>query len=212
MAGARGQGDAASRPGGSEGGGAGEGTRPRPSTAAHPPTDGEVAARRIITGHLDTDGLDPTTARAVELLAAADLVAAEHYLATGRSAGSRSKELFSDPVRITLVIAMLCLVVQGLGYLKVAQAQNNLSAAAQTSKDQRAELTRLTEENKALTEQIASCVTPEGACAKRGAAAQAAAIESIVTQLTVNTCKIVHMDDQAAQLLCIKDLDVTSTP
>lgn len=206
MARAGGQGDAASRPGGGEGGGAREGTRPRPSTADHPPTDGEVAARRIIHGHLDTEELDPVTARAVELLAAADLLAAEHYLATGQSAQVPRRQIFSDPMRITMVIAMFCLLVLGLGYLKLAQSQNSLIEASRVSHDQRAQLTVLTEENKRLSEEIASCVTPGGECAKRGAAAQEAAIESIVTQITVNACKIAHVDDRAATLLCISDV------
>lgn len=209
MAGARGEGDAASRRSRGEGGGAREGTRSRPSTAEHPPTDGEVAARRLITGHLDTDGLDPTTARAVELLAAADLVAAEQYLASGSRMAPATTRVLRDPLKLTLVIAMICLVVMALGYLKVAQSQNTLVEASQASKEQRAQLTALVEANKQLSEEIASCVTPDGECAKRGAAAQAQAIESIVSQITVNACKIAHVDDRAATLLCIKDVGGT---
>lgn len=151
--------DPGTRPGGS-GGGAGRGVGgrapepTRPARADLPPTDGEVAARRLIVGHLDTSGLDPVTAKAVEVLAAADMVAAEHFT-------PKPPRLWREPLWWICIFVLTCLVIVSVAVLLLVHRVNE-------GVEQRDRLTKISEQNSDLLAQVKSCVDPAGECAQRG--------------------------------------------
>src|SRR4051794_6486233 len=88
----------------------------RPARAEFPPTDGEVAARRLVAGHLDTTGLDPITAKAVELLVAADTLAAEAYAPT-----PKQRRLWHDPLWWVALVVLGVLVLLSSSMLLIVR-------------------------------------------------------------------------------------------
>lgn len=136
----------------------------RPSTAGGPPTDGEVAARRLIVGHLDTSDLDPVTAKAVELLAAADMVAAEHYQ-------PHAPRLWREPMWLMSFAVMTVLLVVAVALLLIVRRTDE--STAQRDRIQQ------------VSEQIKDCVEPAGKCAQRGNAQTAAAIVQLIRANTI---------------------------
>lgn len=158
----------------------------RPAMADRPPTDGEVAARMLVRGHLDTTGLDDVTAKAVELLVAADEVAAASYheRATPR--------LWRTPWWWAAVTAMTVLVVLAVANLVLIRGQR-------ASEEQRRNIARVVRD-------IDSCVSPDGECAKRGRAQTGAAVTELQrAQLIAVECADEY-DGRAAIELCVARL------
>jgi hypothetical protein len=128
-----------------------------------------------MAGHLDTSGLDPATASAVELLAAVDVIAAEQ----------RPKHVprpLRQPGWAVAFVVLVTLVV-------VAWGQSRIS--------------RIQEGNSTILETVQSCVTPKGECAQRGARNQANAIQVIVDATVVATCAATH-EGKSAINSCIR--------
>lgn len=157
-----GEGGRGRAPGAGAGDGAGT-APPRPARAEFPPTDGEIAARRLVAGHLDTSGLDPVTAKAVELLVGADAVAAEQYHAPRRR-------------RDRLTVALLAVMVTNVA---TAAALGVVVHQQSSSEAERATIANTSKRTESIAEQIKSCVDPEGECAKRGQATTAEAVAAL---------------------------------
>lgn len=137
----------------------------RPARADFPPTDGEIAARRLIRGHLDTSGLDPVTAKAVELLAAADMVAAEQYVPNQRRA-------WRQPLWAALIAVLATNLVTAVALGIVARGQ-------QRGDEEREQIATTLTQTKTIAEAVQSCVDPQGACAQRGQATTAEAVAAL---------------------------------
>lgn len=153
----------------------------RPSTEG-PPTVGEVAARRLIVGHLDTSDLDPVTAKAVELLAAADMVAAERF-------SPKPPRLWREPMWLVTIFVMVVLVLLSATMLLLLQRSDERGKQSE----------RLTQ----ISEQIKSCVDPAGACTKRGQEQTGAAVEMLNrTTVAVVECADTY-DGKAAIDACV---------
>lgn len=156
----------------------------RPATADRPPTDGEVAARRLIRGHLDTSGLDDVTAKAVELLVAADEVAAAAYM-------PHRPRLWRSPLWLLSIVGLTVLVMLSAAVLVLIRGQ-------QSGDEQRQQLVD-------LTESVRSCVDPNGECAKRGREQTGAAVAELqLAQLVAVECADAY-DGRAAIERCVAE-------
>lgn len=157
--------------------------------------EAEVAARRIIAGHIDTADLDPITARAVEILVAADLLMAADSIRERTFPGNRAR--VEDRTehnlwyRITLVAAMLSLMLMSWGFLRVV----NLADQSHATQAQ----------NRQILDAINSCVNPKGDCAKRGATSQAKAVGQIIDALDREACHLAHPHDPRGEARCVVD-------
>lgn len=129
------------------------------------------------------------TARAIQLLAAADVYASE-------SRTPRPRRGWHDPAIITIVLAMVTLVVLAFSYLRLSQVGDKLTSLADENH-------RLTQQNTALLHQVDSCVNPQGDCSQRGAENTGKAVESIVAQITAAICRAVNPDNDTAFHQCV---------
>lgn len=172
-------------------GSGGESRAPTPEGSAIDPGV-EIAARRLIHGHLSTEGLDPVTAKAMEMLAAVDLVAAEdhppHSTTTTTVVDGNSGPRWHDPVFIAVIAGLICLVLLSLGYWRQSDQAASL-------RQQTVGVKELQEQNHRLLSEIESCTTPKGKCAQRGANAQSQVIDLIVQRVTYAMCKLVHPNE-----------------
>lgn len=127
---------------------------------------------------MTTEGLEPTTAKAMEILAAVDLLAENE----------RSRRFDPQAIRLwTLVLVCLCLILLSFGYLQLAQTTRELRAQEALAATQRQRI-------EALNSEIADCLTPQGKCAKRGADSQQAAVDQIVHRLALTACRVAIPD------------------
>lgn len=139
-----------------------------------------------------TEGLDPTTQRAVEILTAADVMASGE-----RRSPSRSPRRWSEP---GWWMAMLLFL--GIGLLAWGQFQQ------QDTNDRLARvLTRIQhiqKVNHTLLAEVRSCTTPSGKCAKRGADSQTQAINVITNGTAMVVCVALHPQDPVAATQCTR--------
>lgn len=157
--------------GASESGRAGSGADAaptRPARADFPPTDGEVAARKLIAGHLDTTGLDPVTAKAVELLVTADQLAAEAY----RPEQPSPRRLWHEPLWWLAVTGLTALVLVSVAVLLLVQRSDE-------GKRSRDRLERVATQQTEVLDQVRSCVDPAGACSQRGQQTTSKAVDAL---------------------------------
>lgn len=105
------------------------------------------------------------SARAVELLAYADMVAAEGYV-------PRPRRLWREPLWWVALAVLTCLVLLSTAMLLIVRRSDE-------SRAQRDRLTTISEQNSDLLEQVQSCVDPAGTCAKRGARTTSEAVSAL---------------------------------
>lgn len=149
--------------------GSGAGEAPaRPARAEFPPTDGEVAARRLVAGHLDTTGLDPVTAKAVELLVTADTLAAEAY----RGPQPKQRRLWHEPLWWLAICGLTALVLVSVAVLLLVQRSDE-------GKRSRDRLERVAAQQTEVLDQVRSCVDPAGACSQRGQQTTSKAVDAL---------------------------------
>ena len=152
----------------------------------------EIAARRLIRGHLNTDGLDPVTAKAMELLAAVDVVAAEDRPPTTVTTTTMcEKRRWHDPLFAAMLAGLVCLVLLSLGYWQQTNQAANLHQQARN-------IQQLQHQNQRVLAEIESCTTPKGECTQRNAKGTQGYIDQIVERLTFAVCKLAHPDASVA--------------
>lgn len=133
--------------------------------------------------------IDAVTARAIQLLAAADVYASENR-------SPRARRGWHDPAILAIVIAMITLMVLAFGYLRLTQVGDRLTQVADDNR-------RLSTQNSDLLQQVNSCVDPSGECAKRGAENTGKAVASIVSAVSVAICTAVNPTDHQDARQCV---------
>jgi hypothetical protein len=156
--------------------------------------EAQVATRRIVKGHLVTDDLDPVTARAVEILVAADVVAAEQLLKPV-APQQRWRDLLTSRNFLTILV-FATLVLMSYQQFRLADVTSG-NHTTQTK------LVGIANSNHHLQRQIQSCVTPDGACYRRGQRSQKHAVEQIIQSIINIACEVSYPKDTVARGRCI---------